>query len=64
MLGELPFSEQPSIIKTNQTFKGYAISYKVEIVEKKYPMVQLEISKSSIRDLFSNLLGEIKGFRH
>ena len=26
---------KPSVIKTDQAFKGYAISYKVEIVEKK-----------------------------
>ena len=32
---ELPFYEQLSIIKTDQAFKGYVMSYKVEIVEKK-----------------------------
>ena len=34
-LVELPFYEQLSITKADQTFKGYAISYKVEIIEKK-----------------------------
>ena len=34
-LVELPFYEQLSITKTDQTFKGYAMSYKVEIIEKK-----------------------------
>ena len=34
-LAELPFYEQLSVIKTDQAFKGYAMSYKVEIVEKK-----------------------------
>ena len=43
---------------------GYAMSYKVEIVEKKTWLYKLEISKSSIKDLFSNLLGEIKGFKY
>ena len=43
------------MIKTNQAFKGYAMSYKVEIVERKDLIVQLEASKSSIKDLFSNL---------
>ena len=33
-LAELPFYEQLSIIKTNQVFKGYAVSYEVEIIEK------------------------------
>ena len=35
LLAELPFYEQLNIIKTNQAYKGYAMSYKVEIVEKK-----------------------------
>ena len=35
LLAEQPFYEQLSIMKANQAFKGYAISYKVEIVEKK-----------------------------
>ena len=34
-LAELPFYEQLSIIKTNQAFRGYGMSYKVEIIEKK-----------------------------
>ena len=39
------------------------MSYKVEIIEKKDPIVQLEASKSSIKDLFSDLLNETKGFK-
>ena len=38
-LAELPFYEQLSVIKTNQAFRRYAISYKVEIVERKVPLV-------------------------
>ena len=38
--------------------------YKVEIVEQKYPMMQLEASKLSIKDLFNNLLNETKGFKY
>ena len=34
-LSELPFYEQLSIIKTDQTFRGYEMSYKVEIIERK-----------------------------
>ena len=34
-LAELPFYEQWSVIKTNQALSGYAMSYKVEIIEKK-----------------------------
>ena len=35
LVAEQPFYEQLSIIKTNQAFKRYAMSYKAEIVEKK-----------------------------
>ena len=40
------------------------MSYKVEIIERKDPIVQLEASKSSIKDLFSDLLNETKGFKY
>ena len=63
-LAELPFYEQLSIIKTDQAFTGYAISYKVEIIEKKDPTVQLEASKLSILDLFNDLLNETKDFNY
>ena len=35
LLAEQTFYEQLNIIKTNQAFKRYAMSYKVEIIEKK-----------------------------
>ena len=35
LLSELPLYEELNVIKTNHAFKGYAISYKVESVEKK-----------------------------
>ena len=40
------------------------MSYKVEIVEKKDLIVQLEASKSIIKDLFNDLLNETKGFKY
>ena len=63
-LAELPFYEQLGEIKTNQEFREYAMSCKVEIIERKDPIVQLEESKSSIKDLFSDLLNETKGFKY
>ena len=38
-LVELPFYEQLSVIKTDEAFRGYAMSYKVEIIEKKDKIV-------------------------
>ena len=40
------------------------MSYKIEIVEKKDLIVQLETSKSSIKDLFRDLLNKTKGFKY
>ena len=40
------------------------MSCKVERVERKDPIVQLEASKLSIKNLFSDLLNELKGFKY
>ena len=40
------------------------MSYKVEIIEKKDSIKQLEASKSSIKDLFRVLLNETKGLKY
>ena len=64
LLPQLPFYDQLNIIKIDPAFSGYAMSYKVEIVDKKDLIVQLEASKSSIKDLFNDLLNETKGFKY
>ena len=55
LLSELPFYEDLNVIKINLAFRGYAMSYKVELVVKKDLLIQLEASKSSIKDLFNDL---------
>ena len=35
LLSELPFYKELNVIKTNRAFKGYAMSYKVELVQEK-----------------------------
>ena len=64
LLQELPFYNELSIAKINSEFSGYARSYKIEIVDKKDPMVQLKASELNIKDLFKDLLNEIKGFKY
>ena len=44
----LPFYEQLDVTKTDQAFSGYVMSYKVETIQKKVPIVQLKVSKLSI----------------
>ena len=50
LLSEIPFHEALNVIKTNHVFRGYALSYKAETIERKGPIKQLEVSKSSIKD--------------
>ena len=40
------------------------MSYKVEIIERKDPVVQLKARKLSIKNLFRDLLNETKGFKY
>ena len=60
---ELPFHEELNVTKTDHTFRGHAMSQKVEIVDKKDPFIQLEAIKTSIKDLFKELLNETEGFK-
>ena len=71
LLHELPFYDELSIKEVSKAFKRYAKSYKNEIVDHKYPLIQLEASKSSIKDIKNfrtkelkskELLNEMKGF--
>ena len=64
LLHELPLYDELSVVKISKIFRGYERSYKVEITEPKDPLVQLESSKSSVKDLFKDLLNEMKGFKY
>ena len=64
LLHELPFYDKLSVVKISKGFREYARSYKVEIIEPKDPLVQLEANKSIIKDLFKYLLNEMKGFKY
>ena len=64
LLAELPFYNQLNIIRTDHAFSGYAMSHKVQIVDKKDLIVQIEASRSSIKDLFNDLLNETRGFKY
>ena len=64
LLQELPFYDELNIVKKSNAFSGYARSYRIEIFDRRDPLVQLEVSKPSIIDLFKDLLNEIKGFKY
>ena len=56
--------EELHVIKTNYAFRGYSTSCKVGTIDKRDLIKQLEASKSSIKDLFSVLLNETKGYKY
>ena len=62
LLSKLPFSEELSVIKIDKAFRRYA--YKVELIDKKDTLLQLEVSKSNIIDLFHDFLDEKKRFKY
>ena len=64
LLSELPFYKELNLINTDHAFKEYAMSYKVELLDKKDPLIQLEASTSSITDLFNDLFNDTKGFKY
>ena len=53
-----------SVVKTNEAFRGYAMTYKVELIDKKDSLSRLEASKSRIKDLFNDLLDETKSSKY
>ena len=57
---ELPFYIELSKNQILKEFKGYAKSYRIEIIDTKYYLRQLKASKSSIKDVFKDLLDKIK----
>ena len=64
LLHELPCYDELSVVEISKAFRRYARSYKVEIIESKNPLVKLEASKLSIKDLFKHLLNEMEGFKY
>ena len=64
LLHKLPFYDELSIAKISQAFKRFARTYKIEIIDSKDSLAQLEASKSSIKDWFIDILDEIKCFKY
>ena len=69
MSSELPFYDELNTVKTAKAFKKYARSYSIEIIKDKDgnmndALVQLEANKPVIKDLFRELLIEMKGFKY
>ena len=64
ILNELPFYNSLVVREISKTFKRYARSFSIEIIDKKDVLIQLNSSKANIKDLFGVLLREIEGFKY
>ena len=52
------------VSRRERAFKGYAETYKVEIINNKSLSDLLYVSKNSIKNLFDELLREKRGFKY
>ena len=64
LLRELPFYDDINISRKERAFRGYAETYKVEIINNKSLSDLLSVSKNSITNLFDELLREKRGFKY
>ena len=60
----LPLYDSVGISKREGAFRGYAETYNVEVTDRKSLSDSLFLAKSSIIDLFSDLLEEKRGFKY
>ena len=64
LLRKLPFYDDINISRKKRAFRGYAETYKVEIINNKSLSDLLYVSKNSIKNLFDELLREKRGFEY
>ena len=64
LLNELPFYDDINISRKEMVFRGYAETYKVEIINNKSLSDLLYVTKNSIKNLFDGLLREKRGFKY
>ena len=62
LLRQLPFYDDINISSNKRAFRGYAETYKVEIIDNKNLSDWLHVSKNSTENLFDELLKEKKWF--
>ena len=64
LLRELPFYDDINISRNEREHRGYAETYKVEIINSKNLSDSLSVSKNSIKNLFDKLLREKRSFKY
>ena len=61
---ELQFYDDINISKNERTFRGYAETYKVEIINNRNFSDLLSVIKNSMKNLFDELLRKNRGFKY
>ena len=64
LLRELPFYDDINISRKERSFRGYAKTYKVEVIDNKSLSDSLSVSNNSIKNFFDELLREKRGFKY
>ena len=64
LLHELPFYDDINISRKERVFRGYAETYKVEVINNASLSDSVSVSKNSIKKLFDELLREKRGFKY
>ena len=64
LLRELPFCDDINISRNERVLRGYAETYKVEIINNRNLSESLSVSKYSVKFFFDELLGEKRGFKY
>ena len=63
LLQVLPFYDDVGVLKRQRAFRNYAETYEVEAIDNRSLDDSLRLSKTSIKDLFNDLLRERRGFK-
>ena len=61
--GEMVISPTIEIKQVDKALKGYAKSFKIDIIDKKNPLVQLQNTRKAIETRIMKLLNEMKGLK-
>ena len=64
LLQVLPFYDSVGITKKDRALRNYVSTYDVEIMDRESLMDTLDLSRTSINELFTDLLRERKGFKY
>ena len=64
LLQVLPFYDSAGITKKDRSFRSYVSTYSVEIMDRESLTDTLDLSRTSMNELLTDLLREKRGFKY